>query len=112
MKTIFVVSVLKWPLSDCGEDWPVRCRTWGWYEEVGEAQRAVLENRTDIFESLYYDTAVIEAVGEGVMAEPIPQGWYRASSSGGDGNDAWLHPKVISIETPNWAVGHYGWGIG
>lgn len=31
---------------------PPRKRTWGWYEKLGEAERAVLENRTDIRDPL------------------------------------------------------------
>ena len=55
-----------------------RKRTWGWYEKFEDAERAVIENHTDIFERGYYDLAVIEEMPEGVLAVAESAVWYRA----------------------------------
>lgn len=64
-RAIFVVTVF----GDVVDRHPRRQRTWGWYEKLKDAQRAVLENHTDMYETLYYDVAVIEEVQEGILAE-------------------------------------------
>jgi hypothetical protein len=57
---IFFVTVL--------HDKQKRKRTWGWYLKFKDAEKAVLENHTDIFEMGYYNLAVISAFPEGVLA--------------------------------------------
>jgi hypothetical protein len=59
-----------------------RHRCWGWYQKVEDAERAVLENHTDIFEMGYYDTAVIEEYPEGVLSIPLDdRRWYASTYS-------------------------------
>jgi hypothetical protein len=71
VKSIFLVAVLHSEKS-------LRYRTWGWYESFEDAETAVFENHTDIFECGYYDLAVIEEMPEGVMAFRENEWWYKA----------------------------------
>jgi hypothetical protein len=72
-----------------------RKRTWGWYEKFADAERAVLENHTDIFERGFFDLAVIEEMPEGVMAVAENSWWYRASYQ-----PKATEPKVEPIAPP------------
>lgn len=74
---------------------PPRKRTWGWYEKFGEAERAVLENHTDIFERGYYDFAVIEEMPERVLAVAEKEWWYQATYDRGA-----TEPNVEPIPKP------------
>jgi hypothetical protein len=65
-----------------------RKRTWGWYAEFKDAETAVLENHTDIFELGYYSHAVIEKFPEGVMAISDEE-WC-----GDDAFDLGFNPKL------------------
>jgi hypothetical protein len=67
---IFIIAVIN--------EEPERKRTWGWYERFEDAEKAVIENHTDIFECGYYDLAVIEEMPEGVCAIEENTWWYRA----------------------------------
>ncbi len=73
-----------------------RKRTWGWYEKFEDAERAVIENHTDIFERGYYDLAVIEEMPEGVAAVEVEAFWYRAKYAQGKDD-----PVVTKIKRPS-----------
>lgn len=98
-RTIFFVAVYE-------SERPYRAggnRTWGWYETFEEAERAVLENHTDIFECTY-DYAVIEEVGPGVMALGEVRQWYRADFK--NRNPPGGHsPTVTRCDPPAFAEG-------
>lgn len=56
----------------------VRERTWGYYYSLQKARKCILENWTDIFESDYYNFAVIMKMPEGVCVTPgSTLEWYR-----------------------------------
>jgi len=109
-RTIFVVTVFGG--GGAKLTYRSRKRTWGWYSTWAAAHRAIAENHTDMFESLYYDTAVIEEYDEGILTESVERGWFRATEGPGEGNDSWLYPKVEKIDRPEWAAGICGWGMG
>lgn len=58
--------------KDAGGD----LRTFGYYKELLEAEKALEENRLDMHEYLY-DYAVIERIGEGVHADAKVMGWFK-----------------------------------
>ena len=88
-------------------DEPARRRTWGWYSNFEEAERAVLENYTDIFERGYYNLAVIEEMPEGVMAIAEKEWWYRAIYAP-EATD----PTVERIEKPAIFEQNFNFAIG
>ena len=72
-------------------------RTWGWYPDHERALAVVLQNRTDIFESGYYNLARIEKVRSGPVGWfcPVEVEWFRA-----DYDDETGETKVDKIECP------------
>lgn len=108
VRTIFVVTVFGKEDSDVLR----RQRTWGWYSTWAAAAKAIQENHTDMFESLYYDVAVIEEVDEGILGESVERGWFSAKEGPGEGNATWLHPIVTKMDRPEWASGICNWGMG
>lgn len=78
-------------------------RCWGWYNTFESAERAVLENHTDIYE-YFYDHAVIEEVPEGVCPVHTKEAaWYRWS------NRAAAYERC---DKPEFSEGIVCWGIG
>lgn len=73
MKIIYLVAVI---IID--NESIKHSRTWGWYSNFEDAEKAVLENHTDIFE-YSYEYAVIEKMPEGVCAVAEDSWWYKAS---------------------------------
>jgi len=92
-----------------------RRRCWGWYEKFEGAEKAVLENHTDIFEVGYYDLAVIEEYPEGVMSLPEKLWWYKATYPEGSTPEERLkiYPTVIKLAaTPSQFLGIIGLALG
>lgn len=119
MKTIFVVTVFgeadeaEFRASSKHRRASFRRqRTWGWFSTWAAAHEAIVLNHTDMFEALYYDTAVIEEFDEGMLAEAVERGWFRAEAGSGERNEPWLHPIVTEIDRPEWAHGICHWGMG
>lgn len=96
-KHVFLVAVMKRD-PHTGN---TRQRTWGWYTNFPDAERAVVENHTDIFEANYYNLAVIEEIPEGVMAIAKNAWWYQATYSG-DPQEV-FNPQVQRIQAPDWS---------
>lgn len=73
-------------------------RTWGYFTTLQRAEHVVLENRTDIFESGYYDYAVIEQVRDGLYAaaNAKERWWFRVRR---ESNQL----QVERAEEPEWA---------
>jgi hypothetical protein len=105
---IYVITVF----GDVIKGRPKRQRTWGWYSKAEDARRAVLKNHTDMYETIYYDVALIEEVHDGILAFNRPRWWFSVKEGPGEGNDSWLHPIVTEINTPDWAKQTFGWGMG
>jgi hypothetical protein len=90
---IFFVTVL--------HDKQKRKRTWGWYLKFKDAEKAVLENHTDIFEMGYYNLAVISAFPEGVLAVEEMTWWYKATYPEIIPENTLVDPAVEQIESPD-----------
>jgi hypothetical protein len=90
---IFFVTVL--------HDKQKRKRTWGWYLKFKDAEKAVLENHTDIFEMGYYNLAVISAFPEGVLAVEEMIWWYKATYPEIIPENTLVDPAVEQIESPD-----------
>lgn len=76
-------------------------RCWGYYHELEDAKKAVLENHTDIHECCY-DWAVIEEVPYGVL--PIGTKeivWYH-----------WEDDAYREVEKPKFSERIVNWSIG
>jgi hypothetical protein len=99
MDTIFLVAVI--------HEESKRGRTWGWYQKFEDAERAVLENHTDIFERSYYDLGVIEEMPEGVLAVAEKVWWYRATYPTHS-----VDPEVERIECPATFKQQFGFTMG
>lgn len=67
---IYLVSVL----SADG----TRYRVWGYYMDYWDARRVVRDNQTDIYEQGYYDFGLLTTIGEGPLAVPEAQEWFKA----------------------------------
>jgi hypothetical protein len=52
-------------------------RCWGWYKEEAEAEAAIRENRTDIYERGYYNYALIEPMHEGIAYRGYDERWFK-----------------------------------
>jgi len=51
-------------------------RTWGWFEKLEDAKKAIQENGEDMYENSY-SYAVIERIAEGFMGgEETPREWW------------------------------------
>jgi hypothetical protein len=74
--SIYLVTVLSLQGAEI-----VRSRTWGWFAKFTDAEKAVLENHTDLFEMHYYTHAVIEEYPPGLLAIAKTERWYKASYS-------------------------------
>lgn len=108
-RTVFFVAVFKY------DDDPKksRHRLWGWYSKFEDAEKAVLENHTDIFEHDYYDLACIEEMTEGVLSSAINVWWYKATYAPEFWkNPALYNPSVERIEPPAWTEGTCNFCIG
>jgi hypothetical protein len=82
-------------------------RCWGWYASFADAECAVLENHTDIFECLY-SHAVIERFEPGVMAMSHDPVWYEALAEDGKPYPA----TVRRCECPDEFAQTCNWGMG
>lgn len=84
-------------------------RLWGWYSSFDAAEKAVLENHTDIFEAAYYEMAVIEEIPEGVCAVAKGVWWYRAdypdTSNLSFVESLRVPPSIVKTSPPSWAEG-------
>lgn len=87
---IYTVTVLKLE--------PYRHRTWGYYFTSAEAEKAILENWTDLFEMGYYDLAVVEEAPTGIAVRHREISWFAADYS----KDT-RSPVVRRVERPEWA---------
>lgn len=99
---IYMVTVFK--NSTNGQ----RSRCWGWYKRYDNAVKAVVENHTDIFEMDYYDTAVIEAVPQGVCVVSTACIWFSATYEDEESDN----PTVLQIPRPEWAESSFNFGLG
>ena len=80
-----------------------RTRCWGFFDDFTEAEQAVLANDGDIFEN-EFEHMVIEGHRMGIMGMMNGQQyWYWFDKE---------TERFISIDTPDWAAGVVGWGIG
>lgn len=91
-------------------------RTWGWYDNFDDAERAIIENHTDIFECAYYDYAVIEEVGPGVCAIGEVRQWYKAEYETTRAANVVVRisndPVVTKCSEPEFAKGVCNFSIG
>jgi len=71
--SIYTITVLK--LDSNGRT--KRLRPWGYFEDQATAEKCILENWTDIFEHDYYDHAVIEEIGPGIIGHYKKLNWYK-----------------------------------
>lgn len=54
-------------------------RNWGWYHSFEKAERAVLENYIDLFESGYYNYCCIGESPEGILSLVTNIRWYKSN---------------------------------
>lgn len=74
MKTIYFVTVF---YLEPDKDTYKRTRCWGWFEKEEDAEKCIKENWTDIYEIGYYNTAMIEPMGEGPCSvRPRENRWF------------------------------------
>jgi hypothetical protein len=82
LSVIYAVGTLKADLTPGAKNFIIDQRLWFLSSSFELAQKSVLENEGDIFES-YYNLALIEEVSvQGVTSLPFivsPQWWYKAS---------------------------------
>lgn len=64
-KPIYFVTVF---YLEPNKDTYKRIRCWGWFEKEEDAEKCIKENWTDIYEIGYYNTAMIESLGEGTLS--------------------------------------------
>jgi hypothetical protein len=86
-----------------------RQRTWGWFYDFENAERAVLTNATDMYEAGYYDLAVIEEMPERIVPFAITEKWYSAVAKG---NGYPCDYEVAAIEKPKRLEGIVNFAIG
>ena len=101
---MYFITVMSDP-KKLHEGWPKHPeheRCWGYYKDLDYAKRAVLYNRTDMWEYLY-NYAVIEEIREGVPARAKEIQWYKFNKK------KW---KYLKIDKPKWSEGTTNWGIG
>ncbi len=90
IKFIYTMTVIRFKPDNISKD--VR-RTWGWYTTFDEADTAVMLNYGDMFESGYYQLAVVEKMESGALAMMKREWWYKASCNNGK-------MKVEKIDKP------------
>ena len=101
---IYLITVL----TSVGD---IKKRTWGWYPEFEDAEKVILENQTDIFES-YYDLAVIEKVPCGVIAIAEDTWWYKVVYDRVyDRLNTFLVEKIDKIEKPQRFENNFNFGM-
>lgn len=103
-RKIYTVTVLK-ESKEPGINYS-GIRTWGWFSDFATAEKAVINNSTDIFEDNSYNIAVIEEVGEGIIDICLTRWWYGADY----GED--YHPTVSKIDEPEWSKGLINFSMG
>jgi hypothetical protein len=81
-------------------------RTWLWVASLEQAERLMVDVREWLFESGFYEYAVIEEVPEG-FGIARAKAWYRASVSE-DGESVSVDKSVA----PEWADRIVNWGMG
>lgn len=100
-KSVFFVAVCSHPKNERS-----RHRLWGWYTKFEDAEKAVLENHTDIFEDGYYEHAVIEEIPEGVCATAKEVWFYEAVYKDEPREFGKSYDPVIRrVDRPEWAEG-------
>lgn len=102
---IYLVTAIS--LGVDGEEDIVRRRTWGWYASHAAAERSVLNNVTDMFEAGYYNTAIIERYGPGIVGMASGEWWYRAEYGA-----MWTDVTVSRIAKPASQAYSINFGIG
>ena len=73
---IYIVHVASIANGELNEE-----RTWGYYFDYSNAEKAIINNITDIFEMGYYNYAVISEMRPGVAMVPEnynDQKWFKA----------------------------------
>jgi hypothetical protein len=111
MQTIYVVGTMQLNLSDDSGDSPggiiKHQRLWHFYARFEDAEKAVLENHSNIFE-YYYNVALIE---EHYIYDPtdksetpfgwgMPNQWWYEATFYPEPNDRIRNPSVRKIEQP------------
>src|SRR5688572_30134097 len=107
MDKIYVVYVVA--LNDEGTDraygtsvngnkYKLGDRTWGWFPTFEEAEEAILNNHTDIFECLY-NYACVEEVPCGILTINEIKQWYKAIFD----TSKEPYPQVKKSDPPPWA---------
>lgn len=90
LASIYTMTVMRFSKKDKRK---TSQRVWGWYPTFAEAKRAVLGNYGDMFESGYYQLAVIEEMRAGCLAMSTNEWWYEGTYVNGQ-------TKVKKIEKP------------
>ena len=72
MEYIYTITTLRNPITGYKT---ARCV--GWYPELKQAEKAVVENHQDIYELGYYPYCVIEKIQYGIYSIKREEHWYR-----------------------------------
>ena len=86
---MYFVTVIKLPWDKFDVEWNVRSNEGlenlhghracsGYFPDLEQATKCVLQNWTDIYENGYYNLAVIEMIGWGIPAMADEEWWYQA----------------------------------
>lgn len=78
-----------------------KSRCWGYYSTKQAAERELKKAYAFFHEGLYYNFAVIEAIGEGCLSYDSKPTWFSLTSR-----------AAKKIDAPKWAKQIVGWGIG
>jgi hypothetical protein len=77
-KSIFVVTVASGdPQPSIANHPTFRSINWGFYFTYKSAKYAIEHNVSDISEQGYYQYAILQKIGEGIMAFPEEMQWYE-----------------------------------
>lgn len=84
----------------------------GYFDTFEEAEKAVLENRGDIYECGFYMYAVIEAIKPGLYNTDFNPSWYRADWIESSAEYPLGRYSVVKTDPPEFAECTCGWVMG
>ena len=100
---IYLITGITYEENDKSNLFPDRSqRCFGYFQTFEEAEKAVLNNSCDIWETIH-EYAVIEKVEDGIHQYDFNPTWFK-----------WNLEKECyeKVEKPDFTKGYIGWGIG
>jgi len=72
----------------------IRKRTWGWFDSLKNAQKAVSADGNFILENMYFPEVVIEKIANGFLFDIPKEWWYKWQGTEKKGKyKPWKKPK-------------------